>query len=256
MRARVARRLDSFFHETEDMNATQPFHTRLASTSVTRSPNVPTLLRNRRLLIAGIITVLPSAAVAPSLLGPAKSPALLAAVDQMTTATIEQSSANERAVELASAKAISPVAKPLGLVSLAVSEPTNATPEVRYFNGRPVRAARTISMLVTAYSPDAQSCGESADGITASGYSVWTNGMKMVAADTNVLPFGTLISVPGYDDANIVPVLDRGGAIKGNRLDVLYPTHERAVKWGAQRLDVTVWEYADGLPGDFQVAQR
>jgi 3D (Asp-Asp-Asp) domain-containing protein len=129
-------------------------------------------------------------------------------------------------------------------------------PEIRTFNGRPVRAARTITMLVTAYSPDERSCGESADGITASGYSVWTNAMKMVAADTDVLPFGTLLSVPGYDDASIVPVLDRGGAIKGNRLDVLFPTHEQAERWGVQRLSVTVWEYADGMPGDFVLAHQ
>jgi hypothetical protein len=59
-----------------------------------------------------------------------------------------------------------------------------------------------------------------------------------------------MISIPGYDSGSIVPVLDRGGAIKGRRLDVLFPTHEAAKKWGARRLTVTVWEYADGLPPD------
>jgi 3D (Asp-Asp-Asp) domain-containing protein len=107
-------------------------------------------------------------------------------------------------------------------------------------------------MLVTAYSPDARSCGASADNITASGYSVWTNGMKMAAADTTLLPFGTMISVPGYDGGNVVQVLDRGGAIKGHRLDMLYPTHEQARVWGAQQLEVTVWEYADGQPQRLQ----
>lgn len=129
-------------------------------------------------------------------------------------------------------------------------------PNQRWFNGRPIRPVGTMSMLVTAYSPDERSCGESADGITASGYSVWTNGMKMAAADTSVLPFGTLISVPGYDQDNVVPVLDRGGAIKGHRLDMLYPTHEQARQWGSQRLTVTIWEYADGLPNDFRTQHR
>ena len=113
------------------------------------------------------------------------------------------------------------------------------------FDGRPLRAVKTMRMLTTAYSPDERSCGAFADGITASGYSVWTNGMKLVAADTKLLPFGTIISVPGYHGGRPVPVLDRGGRIKGGRLDLLYPTHETALKWGAQRLDVTVWEYAD-----------
>ena len=113
------------------------------------------------------------------------------------------------------------------------------------FDGRPLRPVKTMRMLTTAYSPDERSCGAFADGITASGYSVWTNGMKLVAADTKLLPFGTIISVPGYHGGRPVPVLDRGGRIKGGRLDLLYPTHETALKWGAQRLDVTVWEYAD-----------
>ncbi len=109
-----------------------------------------------------------------------------------------------------------------------------------------------MEMRVTAYSPDHRSCGRSADGITASGYSVWTNGMKMVAADTKVLPFGTLVSVPGYHDADVVPVLDRGGRIKGRKLDVLYPTHREAMRWGVQTLPVVIWAYADGQPDDFR----
>lgn len=139
-----------------------------------------------------------------------------------------------------------------------VAEPASAEPAfeeeiytppegyLRYFNGRPLRAARTITMEVTAYSPDARSCPGTDDGFTATNHSVWTNAMRMVAADTNVLPFGSLVSVPGYADGEVVPVLDRGGAIKGRRLDVLYPTHEIARRWGRQKLKVTVWEYADG----------
>ncbi|MBB6428589.1 3D domain-containing protein [Algisphaera agarilytica] len=113
------------------------------------------------------------------------------------------------------------------------------------FDGRPLRPVQTVRMLTTAYSPDARSCGKWADGITASGYSVWTNGMKLAAADTSLFPFGTIITVPGYNKGRPVPVLDRGGVIKGHRLDLLYPTHEVALEWGAQRLDVTIWEYAD-----------
>ncbi len=117
--------------------------------------------------------------------------------------------------------------------------------ETPTFNGRPLRKVREMTMLVTAYSPDRRSCGIWADGMTASGYSVWTNGMKLVAADTKVLPFGSLVSIPGYHGGRPVPVLDRGGKIKGKRLDVLYPTHEIARQWGAQRLTVTIWDYAD-----------
>ena len=121
---------------------------------------------------------------------------------------------------------------------------------VRWFNGRPVRPARQMWMTVTGYSPDERSCGDSADGLTATLHSVSTNNMKLVAADTSVLPFGSMISIPGYNDTKVVPVLDRGGAIKGRRLDLLFPTHEDARQWGVKRLLVTVWDYADGKPAD------
>jgi len=121
---------------------------------------------------------------------------------------------------------------------------------IRYFNGRPVRPVRTIMMTVTAYSPDARSCGDSADGITASLHDVYTNGFRLVAADTRLLPLGSMIKIPGYGSDQIVPVLDRGGKIKGTRLDVLFPTHEIAIQWGVKKLPVTIWQYADGKPAD------
>lgn len=120
--------------------------------------------------------------------------------------------------------------------------------ETRWFDGRPVRPSRVILMKVTGYSPDHRSCGEFADGQTATLHSVWTNGMRLVAADPKVLPYGTMITVPGYADENIVPVLDCGGAIKGDRLDLLFPTHGTARVWGVQTVRVTVWDYADGEP--------
>lgn len=122
--------------------------------------------------------------------------------------------------------------------------------ETRWFNGRPVRPARVLWMQVTAYSPDARSCGEFADGKTATLHSVETNGGNLVAADTRLLPFGSMLSIEGYDDGQIVPVLDRGGAIKGYHIDLLMDTHQQARRWGDRRLPVVVWEYADGKPAD------
>ncbi len=131
-------------------------------------------------------------------------------------------------------------------ITILEERPVDATPsDIRYFDGRPIRPVKTISMIVTAYSPDARSCAPFDDGITASGLSVMTNGGSLIAADKR-FKFGTLLSVPGYNNNLPTPVLDRGGAIKGNRLDVLYPTHSIARKWGRQRVDVVVWEYIDG----------
>ena len=116
---------------------------------------------------------------------------------------------------------------------------------IRWFDGKAARPARVIYMTVTGYSPDERSCGKFADNKTATMYSVWTNGMNLVAADPTVLPYWSMVSIPGYAGNDIVPVLDCGGAIKGNRIDLLYPTHEIARKWGVRQVPVTVWEFIE-----------
>ena len=95
-------------------------------------------------------------------------------------------------------------------------------------------------MRVTAYCPCEICCGVYADGITASGLPVTANGGLLVAADPEVLPIGSMVAVPGYGGGRPVPVLDVGGAIKGNRIDVLFPTHQEALEWGVQWLKVEI----------------
>ncbi|MSR40783.1 MAG: hypothetical protein EXS10_02645 [Phycisphaerales bacterium] len=143
-----------------------------------------------------------------------------------------------------------------GSVLFAPMTPLASTANMRMYDGRPIRPVSTMRMKVTAYSPDARSCGASADGITASGYSVETNGGALVAADPKILPLGSLVSIPGYDDGAPVPVLDVGGAIKGRRIDVLFRTHEVARAWGVRSVDIVIWEYADGKPNGFKRLRR
>lgn len=146
--------------------------------------------------------------------------------------------------------------------------------QLRWFHGRPIRPAQVLWMTVTAYSPDDRSCGIYADGRTATMHCVTTNARLLVAADPTILPYGSMLTIPGYaappdtekvadvditaNWANqralepgaegVVPVLDCGGAIKGFRLDLLFPTHQAAREWGTKLLPVTVWEYTDGMP--------
>jgi len=79
------------------------------------------------------------------------------------------------------------------------------------------------------------------DGMAASGKPVTANGGRFVAAD-RALPFNTLVRVPGYADGEAVPVLDRGGAICGDRLDVFFPSHGEALNWGVRWLDIQIGE--------------
>ncbi len=97
-----------------------------------------------------------------------------------------------------------------------------------------------IWMEVTAYCPCKVCCGRRANGVTASGKSVRHNGGRFVAADTDVLPFGTRVSVPGYHDGKPVPVIDTGGAINGHHLDVFFRSHATAEEWGRKMLRVRV----------------
>ena len=94
-------------------------------------------------------------------------------------------------------------------------------------------------MIVTAYCPCRKCCGRWADGLTASGRPVTANGGRFVAAPPG-LRFHSLVSVPGYNGGRPVPVLDRGGAIKGHRLDVFFPTHAEALAWGRRLLTVEI----------------
>jgi 3D (Asp-Asp-Asp) domain-containing protein len=95
-----------------------------------------------------------------------------------------------------------------------------------------------IEMRVTAYCPCPSCCGEYSDGITANGYEILP-GDTFVAADRRY-PFHTEMLIPGYSNSQPVKVLDRGGAIKGNRLDVFFATHDEALQWGVQYLEVNV----------------
>ena len=97
----------------------------------------------------------------------------------------------------------------------------------------PAATEARMTMKVTGYCVCKKCCGPNARGITASG--AVARG-KMIAAPPR-FPFGTMITVPGYGRA---VVTDRGSAIQGNHIDLLFPTHQQAKAWGVRTLTVTV----------------
>lgn len=72
-------------------------------------------------------------------------------------------------------------------------------------------------------------------GITASGRRARVG---TIAADTRRYPFGTVMYVPGYGYGRVE---DRGGAIKGSKIDLYFRSHRQAKKWGRQQVEVEVW---------------
>lgn len=97
---------------------------------------------------------------------------------------------------------------------------------------------QTVRMRVTAYCACESCCGEYADGITACGHEIG-EGDAFAAADRRYF-FGTEMVVAGYNNGEPIKVLDRGGAIRGDRLDVFFHSHEEALQWGVKYVGVKV----------------
>ncbi len=72
-------------------------------------------------------------------------------------------------------------------------------------------------------------------GLTASGTKAKVG---TIAADTSLYPFGTIVYVPGYGYGRVE---DRGGAIKGQRMDLFFESHDDALQWGRQTKRVRIW---------------
>jgi len=71
-------------------------------------------------------------------------------------------------------------------------------------------------------------------GVTADG----TKAKKgVIAADITRYPYGTRMYVPGYGWGE---VHDIGTAIKGDHIDLFFPSEEEAKKWGKKYLKVTI----------------
>lgn len=86
---------------------------------------------------------------------------------------------------------------------------------------------------VTAYCPCVKCCGKS-NGITASGIKAVEG---VTVAMNKSIPFGTKIYIDGVGERI---VQDRGGAIKGNRIDLYFDSHQEALNFGRQTKEVTI----------------
>ncbi|PEA53691.1 hypothetical protein CON64_17005 [Bacillus pseudomycoides] len=94
--------------------------------------------------------------------------------------------------------------------------------------------ANEFYVQATAYSPYCGGC----QGVSAGGYNYKANpNMKLIAVDPRIIPLGTKVWVEGYGYA---VAGDTGGAIKGNRIDVLMPTESQAEAWGRKQVKIKV----------------
>jgi peptidoglycan hydrolase CwlO-like protein/3D (Asp-Asp-Asp) domain-containing protein len=92
-----------------------------------------------------------------------------------------------------------------------------------------VSYSQVLSMQATAYSGDAVTASGSATVRDGSSYST-------IAVDPRVIPLGSRVYVEGYGYAIAD---DTGGAIKGNIIDLFFPSEAECENWG--RRSVTVY---------------
>jgi 3D (Asp-Asp-Asp) domain-containing protein len=104
--------------------------------------------------------------------------------------------------------------------------------------------AVTATGYTAGYESTGKSQGHPEYGITYSGVKVKRDLFSTVAADLNVFPIGTILFIPGYGYG---VVADKGGAIKGNELDLYYKTVEDVYKqWGKKQVEVYVVQKGNG----------
>ncbi len=95
-------------------------------------------------------------------------------------------------------------------------------------------ASKELIVEASAYTASCEGCS----GITATGINLKTNpNAKVISVDPTVIPLGSKVYVEDYGEAIAG---DTGGAIKGNRIDVFFPSQQDAINFGVKQLKVTI----------------
>jgi len=101
-------------------------------------------------------------------------------------------------------------------------------------NSTEEKDGKALTMQATAYAPNCGGCS----GYTATGINIKQDPTpKVISVDPNVIPLGSRVWVEGYGEAIAG---DTGGAIKGNRIDVLVPSVSSANSWGRKTVKVKI----------------
>lgn len=94
----------------------------------------------------------------------------------------------------------------------------------------------------TAYCNCEKCCGEWAKYHQTRSGAVPMEGVT-VAVDPDVIPLGSMVYVT-YEDGSTAEYVaqDTGGAIKGNRIDIYFESHQDALEFGVQAVNVSYTE--------------
>lgn len=108
---------------------------------------------------------------------------------------------------------------------------------------------RKLNMVATAYTSECDGC----TGITATGYdvrnTVYKDGYRVVATDESIIHMDSLLYIESVNDSFepfVAISSDVGGAIKGNRIDILVENESKAYDFGVRDIKVTVLREGSG----------
>jgi 3D (Asp-Asp-Asp) domain-containing protein/LysM repeat protein len=139
----------------------------------------------------------------------------------------QQAVANTSKQDVKATKKIKPAVKVKAKVSKKTASKAKAasTKKTKY---------KEITVKATAYTAYCKGCS----GITATGINLKANPKKkVIAVDPKVIPLGTKVYVEGYGHAIAG---DKGGAIKGKRIDVFIPSKKAAINYGVKNVKVKI----------------
>ena len=92
------------------------------------------------------------------------------------------------------------------------------------------------TFITTGYCPCSKCNGKWSGGITSTG--VKARASHTIAVDPKVIPYGTHVIIDGIEYV----AEDCGGAIKGNRIDIYFNSHQEALNWGRRKKEVFIIE--------------
>jgi 3D (Asp-Asp-Asp) domain-containing protein len=118
------------------------------------------------------------------------------------------------------------VHKSAQIQAAAAAATDSSSPAESVFTPAPAApGGRTITVSSTGYS---------LAGRTATGLPV---GWGVTAVDPAVIPLGTRLTIPGYGEA---VAADTGSAVRGNTIDLWFPTLAQARAWGRRAVTITL----------------
>ncbi len=162
-----------------------------------------------------------------------------------TKAKEEQAAADKAAAE---AEATLATKTESATVTTTAAEPSNSQTEIK-------ETESTVETKKTATTKPAESTETSSKGksivVSATGYSTKQANLSthtatginlesnpmVIAVDPKVIPLGSMVEIPGY---GVFIAGDTGGAIKGNKIDIHFPSVQQANNFGRKTITINI----------------